>query len=102
MDTTRILVTGGTGTLGRHVVPRLRDAGRAVCVLSRRRDEVGDGIVDLHAGFRILPVVLLDGRGESRVDCAFQIELRADADAWWGEFELGHDLSMVGCARRPM
>jgi len=31
-----ILVTGGTGTLGRLVVPRLRDAGGAVRVLSRR------------------------------------------------------------------
>jgi uncharacterized protein YbjT (DUF2867 family) len=31
-----ILVTGGTGTLGRLVVPRLRDAGHAVRVLSRR------------------------------------------------------------------
>jgi uncharacterized protein YbjT (DUF2867 family) len=34
--TSRILVTGGTGTLGRHVVPRLRDAGCDVRVLSRR------------------------------------------------------------------
>ena len=30
-----ILVTGGTGTLGRHVVGRLRDAGRDIRVLSR-------------------------------------------------------------------
>ena len=33
--TASILVTGGTGTLGRLVVPRLRDAGRDVRVLSR-------------------------------------------------------------------
>src|SRR5918994_276688 len=32
-----ILVTGGTGTLGRLVVPRLRAAGRDVRVLSRHR-----------------------------------------------------------------
>ena len=38
------LVTGGTGTLGRQVVPHLRDAGRAVRVLSRHRREVRDGI----------------------------------------------------------
>jgi uncharacterized protein YbjT (DUF2867 family) len=44
MDTTRILVTGGTGTLGRLVVPRLRDAGHTVRVLSRRSREAGDGI----------------------------------------------------------
>jgi uncharacterized protein YbjT (DUF2867 family) len=39
-----ILVTGGTGTLGRLVVPRLRDAGRDVRVLSRRGREAGDGV----------------------------------------------------------
>lgn len=39
-----ILVTGGTGTLGRHVVPRLRDAGCDVRVLSRRTHEAADGI----------------------------------------------------------
>src|SRR5215216_4766182 len=40
----RILVTGGTGTLGRLVVSRLRDAGRKVRVLSRRSREAGEGI----------------------------------------------------------
>ncbi len=39
-----ILVTGGTGTLGRRVVPRLRDAGRDVRVLSRRGREGEEGI----------------------------------------------------------
>ncbi len=38
-----ILVTGGTGTLGHLVVPRLRDAGCAVRVLSRRRREAEEG-----------------------------------------------------------
>jgi len=44
-----ILVTGGTGTLGRFVVARLRDAGRDVRVLSRRG---GEGLVtgDLDTG----------------------------------------------------
>ncbi|MEU6745239.1 NAD-dependent epimerase/dehydratase family protein [Spirillospora sp. NPDC046719] len=32
----QILLTGGTGTLGGHVLPLLRDAGRDVRVLSRR------------------------------------------------------------------
>jgi uncharacterized protein YbjT (DUF2867 family) len=40
----RLLITGGTGTLGRLVVPRLRSAGREVRVLSRRSHESGDGI----------------------------------------------------------
>src|SRR3712207_412452 len=39
-----ILVTGGTGTLGRFVVARLRDAGCNVRVLSRRSHKPGDGI----------------------------------------------------------
>jgi len=38
-----ILVTGGTGTLGRLVVPQLRDGGK-VRVLSRRRREAADGV----------------------------------------------------------
>ena len=42
--TASILVTGGTGTLGRHVVPRLRSAGRDVRVLSRSRREGEEGI----------------------------------------------------------
>jgi uncharacterized protein YbjT (DUF2867 family) len=39
-------VTGGTGTLGRLMVPRLRDAGYDLRVLSRHRpgDGEGDGV----------------------------------------------------------
>lgn len=39
-----ILVTGGTGTLGRQLVPRLRAAGRHVRVLSRQAREAEPGI----------------------------------------------------------
>src|SRR5258708_9175029 len=39
-----ILVTGGTGNLGRRVVDRLRKAGRKVRVLSRGVHEATDGI----------------------------------------------------------
>lgn len=40
-----ILVTGGTGTLGGHVVPRLLDAGHHVRVLSRHgREDTDDGV----------------------------------------------------------
>ena len=42
--TTSILVTGGTGTLGRPVAQRLRDAGASVTVLSRRPREAAEGI----------------------------------------------------------
>jgi uncharacterized protein YbjT (DUF2867 family) len=59
--TAPILVTGGTGTLGRQVVPRLRDAGRDVRVLSRHRHEPGEGIEymtgDLLTGEGIGPAV---------------------------------------------
>ncbi|HEX6528100.1 MAG TPA: NAD(P)H-binding protein [Streptosporangiaceae bacterium] len=42
--TTSILVTGGTGTLGRPVALRLRDAGATVTVLSRHPQETAEGI----------------------------------------------------------
>jgi uncharacterized protein YbjT (DUF2867 family) len=45
--TSPILVTGGTGTLGRLVVPRLRKAGGTVRLLRRQRprsEDGGDGI----------------------------------------------------------
>jgi uncharacterized protein YbjT (DUF2867 family) len=42
--TSPILVTGGTGTLGSHVVPLLRDAGYEVRLLSRRSREPTDGV----------------------------------------------------------
>ena len=59
--TSTILVTGGTGTLGRHVVPLLQDAGTKVRVLSRHGHESGDGIEyvtgDLVRGEGIEPAV---------------------------------------------
>jgi uncharacterized protein YbjT (DUF2867 family) len=42
--TAPILVTGGTGTLGRLVAPRLREAGRHVRILSRRSHEPANAI----------------------------------------------------------
>ncbi|HEX5504660.1 MAG TPA: NAD(P)H-binding protein [Thermomicrobiales bacterium] len=42
--TAPIFVTGGTGTLGRLVVPRLRAAGCPVRVLSRHEHEPADGV----------------------------------------------------------
>ncbi|HET8627314.1 MAG TPA: SDR family oxidoreductase [Thermomicrobiales bacterium] len=59
--TSSILVTGGTGTLGHLVVPRLREAGCPVRVLSRRGHEAGDGVEfaigDLDTGAGIEPAV---------------------------------------------
>src|SRR5215204_4844997 len=59
--TSRILVTGGTGTLGRHVVRRLRDAGCDLRVLTRHSDAAKDGIEfmtgELTTGQGIAPAV---------------------------------------------
>ncbi|MFJ3660881.1 SDR family oxidoreductase [Streptomyces sp. NPDC090119] len=50
-STSAVLVTGGTGTLGRHVVPLLREAGREVRVLSRTGGDGPDQVsVDLRTG----------------------------------------------------
>jgi uncharacterized protein YbjT (DUF2867 family) len=60
--TSPILVTGGTGTLGRLVVRRLRDAGCDVRVLSRRSRVAKDGV-------QILTGNLANGEGiESAVE----------------------------------
>ncbi|MEU8379163.1 SDR family oxidoreductase [Streptosporangium sp. NPDC048865] len=56
--TENILVTGGTGTLGRHVVDRLAAAGRPARVLSRTR---GSHIGDLRTGVGL--AAALDGAG---------------------------------------
>ena len=40
----KALITGGTGTLGRLVVSRLRDAGGDIRVLSRRQPDLTEGI----------------------------------------------------------
>ncbi|UAK34612.1 NAD(P)H-binding protein [Nocardia asteroides] len=47
--TTKILVTGGTGTLGRQVLPLLRETGADVRVLSRT-ERPADGGVEFVAG----------------------------------------------------
>ena len=67
--TSPILVTGGTGTLGRLVVRRLGDAGYKVRVLSRRCHEAGTEFMtgDLATGQGIEPAV--DGV-ETIVHCA--------------------------------
>ena len=58
---TTILVTGGTGTLGRALVPRLEQAGHTVRVMSRSTDsrwrgdlETGDGVAEAVAGVDVV------------------------------------------------
>ncbi|WP_116951617.1 SDR family oxidoreductase [Jiangella endophytica] len=50
--TTPLLVTGGTGTLGRLIVPRLVADGRTVRVLGRTPREPGDGVEYVAADLR--------------------------------------------------
>ncbi len=69
--TAPILVTGGTGTLGRLVVPRLQAAGAPVRVLSRQEHEPADG-VDYVVG----QLDTGDGRGRRTVRCGHRRALR--------------------------
>jgi uncharacterized protein YbjT (DUF2867 family) len=80
MTLSPVLVTGGTGTLGRPVVARLREAGRQVRVLSRNRHGGQDGLEfvtgDLVTGEGLAAAVT--GAG-TIVHCASN--RRGDADA---------------------
>jgi len=71
VTTLPILVTGGTGTLGRQVVARLRNAGSTVRVLSRHARDAADGIdyaaADLTSGAGVASAV--DGT-EVVIHCA--------------------------------
>jgi uncharacterized protein YbjT (DUF2867 family) len=58
-----ILVTGGTGTLGRLVVARLRQAGRQVRVLSRGKREDREGIRDAGSWVEFVAADLATGEG---------------------------------------
>jgi uncharacterized protein YbjT (DUF2867 family) len=63
-----ILVTGGTGTLGRRVVPRLLAAGHGVRVLSRHAHETADGRAREAADGRTPDAA--DGRARNAADGA--------------------------------
>jgi uncharacterized protein YbjT (DUF2867 family) len=58
-----ILVTGGTGTLGRQVVPRLRDAGYDVRVLSRPSHKGAEGTTEDGEGIEFMTGDLATGEG---------------------------------------
>ncbi len=70
--TSPILVTGGTGTLGRHVVPLLRNAGREVRVLSRNGRPSADGAAD---GVAYVTGDLLKGEGVEHAVAGAEIVL---------------------------
>ena len=97
--TAPVLVTGGTGTLGRLVVARLRDTGCDVRVLSRSHHEGADGIEfvngDLATGEGIEPAV--DG-ARTIVHCAGSSKGDEDAGevaARLAELALGKPAGLV-------
>jgi uncharacterized protein YbjT (DUF2867 family) len=106
---TVILVTGGTGTLGRQVVPRLRDAGCKVRVLSRRTPAAADGIEyvtgDLATGEGIQAAtggaeIILHCAGSSKGDEIKTLNL-AKAASLAGAQHLVN-ISVVGADRIPV
>jgi uncharacterized protein YbjT (DUF2867 family) len=107
--TSPILVTGGTGTLGRLVVARLRDTGCNVRVLSRRHHEGADGIEfvtgDLAIGKGIEAAV--DGV-ETIVHCAGSAKGDEDKarNLVWAASQAGAThlvyISVVGADRIPI
>jgi uncharacterized protein YbjT (DUF2867 family) len=71
-----VLLTGGTGALGRHIGPRLRERGDEVRVLSRRPGagthvgdlRTGDGIADAARGAQLVVHAASDFRRLGRPD----------------------------------
>ena len=108
--TSPILVTGGTGTLGRHVVRRLRGAGCDVRVLSRRGHEAKDGVQfltgDLATGKGIEPAVdgvaaIVHCAGSNKGDADLTRSLLRAASS---QMRLPHlvYISVVGADRIPV
>ncbi|GAA4538368.1 SDR family oxidoreductase [Amycolatopsis samaneae] len=107
--TSTILITGGTGTLGRLVVPRLRAAGQRVRVLSRTEREGHDGVEyvtgDLVRGEGVeaavadAPIVLHLAGGPKGDDVATRSLARAAAAA--GARHLVY-ISVIGADRVPL
>jgi uncharacterized protein YbjT (DUF2867 family) len=104
----QILVTGGTGTLGRLVVPLLRQAGCDVRVLSRSPHDpadgvtyatgdltTGDGIAEAVAGVQTVVHCAGSQKGD---DVKARTLVRATAS---GRPHLVY-ISVVGCDRIPM
>jgi uncharacterized protein YbjT (DUF2867 family) len=103
---TSILVTGGTGTLGRAVVARLTAAGHDVRVLTRRTDTTGDQVSgDLMTGRGLRGA--LDGAG-TVVHLATTLRGPRDVTATRNLVAAAHDVrhlvfvSIVGVDRIPL
>jgi uncharacterized protein YbjT (DUF2867 family) len=82
-----VLVTGGSGVLGRRLVTRLQDGGDEVRVLSRRR-EAGTHLGDLVSG---------DGVREALA--GVQLVVHAASDTPQGRSDLRQTQTLLGAAR---
>lgn len=107
--TTPILLTGGTGTLGRHLIPLLLDTGVKVRVLSRRPREDTDRVEyvtgDLATGVGIDRAVtgvetVVHAAGSANGDDAKARHLVAAA-SWVGVQHVVY-ISVVGADRVPV
>ncbi|NUS63779.1 MAG: NAD(P)H-binding protein, partial [Saccharothrix sp.] len=107
---TSILVTGGTGTLGRLVVPRLAEAGHRVRVLSRRGGGPVDGVEhvtgDLLTGAGVEAAVagvetVVHLAGGPKGDAEATGRLVGAASAAGGVRHLVH-ISVIGVDRVPL
>jgi uncharacterized protein YbjT (DUF2867 family) len=105
--TTTILLTGGTGTLGRLLVPRLRAAGLHVRVLSRSSHPASDGVdyvtADLASGAGVAEAVagartILHAAGSAKGD---ESKARHLVRAAAGAAHLIY-ISVVGADRVPV
>jgi len=95
-----ILVTGGTGTLGRHVAARLRDAGCQVRILSRRGAETGTRPRETGAGVQFVTGDLGTGEGVDAAVAGTEIVVHCagDPDRAKGDEEMARRI--VGAASR--
>ena len=99
-----ILVTGGAGFLGSHLVAQLLDAGQPVRVLER------PGASAEHLALDRIELVSADIRDESAVreaarDCEYVYHLAADANLWRrdrGEFDSINRLGTVHVMRAAL
>ncbi|KAA2266072.1 NAD(P)H-binding protein [Solihabitans fulvus] len=107
--TSSILITGGTGTLGRHTLPLVQDAGFSVRVLSRQAASVRNGTEyvtgDLFKGEGIEPALagidtVLHLAGGAKGDDVATRNL-AEAAARAGVRHLVH-ISVIGVDRVPL
>jgi uncharacterized protein YbjT (DUF2867 family) len=85
-----MLVTGGTGTLGRQVVPRLRHAGYRVRVLSRPAHRGAEGGNKGGEGMEPVPGDLATGEGLEAAVAGTEIVLQLAGGANGDEVKAAH------------